>query len=380
MALVPEPLLPRSEASATGLSARSGFSAFSEDGEEPPSDFDDGSAERAQRLLLRVLGLSFEEPRRFWRCYRVVYGLAVLAATVGYGAAYAGFYSFASGGAAEPCARKVAYALLALAAYGVALVDARRGVLPPPPEDDDDAREVYHHTRRVPPPPPPPTRLFLAGFVLFVGAHVSATLRNVDRHASRRGTSAPLLWRPISYAFADLAAFLPRLGPVACLTLRCGALERGAVHVVEDDATHATAKRQIDGEFARWRLYLALSGLVYFAIGARDVCNAFGLYGPPRASDPRGIADDTLHAALTYYHVLAPLAPIADLNRATRRMLGRLVSRREIHAYLLLKNDPPSASLFGFVPTRPKIYVAAATLVAAYACAASRLALRSFPF
>jgi len=70
--------------SASLLSARS-FSAFSDEGDHVHDD--GGRGERRQRLLLRILGLSFEEPRAFWRWYRAVYGLLVLAATVGYRAA-----------------------------------------------------------------------------------------------------------------------------------------------------------------------------------------------------------------------------------------------------------------------------------------------------
>ena len=84
--------------SASLLSARS-FSAFSDEGDHVHDD--GGRGERRQRLLLRILGLSFEEPRAFWRWYRAVYGLLVLAATVGYGICYAGVLALADGGAAE---------------------------------------------------------------------------------------------------------------------------------------------------------------------------------------------------------------------------------------------------------------------------------------
>ena len=348
--------------SASLLSARS-FSAFSDEGDHVHDD--GGRGERRQRLLLRILGLSFEEPRAFWRWYRAVYGFLVLAATVGYGICYAGVLALADGGAADVCARKAVYAALALAAYAVALVDARRGNLPPPSQDPAHDSRV----QRVPPPPPPPARLLGCGFALFVAAHASATCRNVP--------ASPL--RPALFAAADLFAFLPRLGPVACLVLRCGALER-RVHVVHDDRTHELAKDAVVREMADWRAYVALSGLFYALLGARDVANAFGLYGPPRDRDPLSIADDTLHAALVFYHVLAPLCPVADLNRASRHMLGRFVRQRDIHAYLLLKHDPPTASLFGFAPTRPKILAVAVALVGAYACASLRLVLATFPF
>ena len=204
------PPLEQRDLSASLLSARS-FSAFSDEGDHVHDD--GGRGERRQRLLLRILGLSFEEPRAFWRWYRAVYGFLVLAATVGYGVCYAGVLALADGGAADVCARKAVYAALALAAYAVALVDARRGNLPPPSQDPAHDSRV----QRVPPPPPPPLRLLGCGFALFVAAHASATCRNLP--------ASPL--RPALFAAADLFAFLPRLGPIACLVLRCGALDRG---------------------------------------------------------------------------------------------------------------------------------------------------------
>ena len=93
--------------SASLLSARS-FSAFSDEGDHVHDD--GGRGERRQRLLLRILGLSFEEPRAFWRWYRAVYGFLVLAATVGYGICYAGVLALADGGAASAAASWAAVA------------------------------------------------------------------------------------------------------------------------------------------------------------------------------------------------------------------------------------------------------------------------------
>lgn len=355
MAASPEPLLEQRNTSHSALSATSDrtFSAFSDDGDPSPDD-DECNAART-RARLRLLGLSFEEPRAGWRRYRFFYGLCVVASTVGRGVVCE---AAVGGGAAEARARSALAALLALYAYAVALAAARDGVLPPPPEDERDAA-----VRRVPPPPPPPDRLLCAGAALFVAAHAATATRRWER---RPAVAAAAL-------AADVFAFLPRLGPLVCLVLRCSALERGAVHAIHDDATHAAAATAVDAEGRRWRTYLAVSALGYGLLGARDVANAFGAWGPRRARDPRSLADDTLHAALTAFNLLAPLVPIADLNGATRRMLARFVRHRDIHAYLLVKNAPPLMRLFGFAPSRAAVLCCAGLLVVAYAAAAACL-------